>query len=90
MPHKKHNYIAPKIRRQRLIDDYEILRDAEKISSNKTLIVSLNPQRCGVVERVGKMAKTPTCCPHVAYTTNLSPNERLHVAFMSTTPLYFQ
>ena len=31
------------------------------------------PPRRGVVERVGEMAKTPTCRPHVAHTANLSP-----------------
>ena len=62
-----------------LIDGY-VLREPD----------STFPPRRGVVESVGEMAKTPTCRPHVAYTANLSPNERLHVAYMSTTRLFFE
>ena len=54
------------------------------------LAINVVPPRRGVVESVGEMAKTPTCRPHVAYTANLSPNERLHVAYMSTTRLFFE
>ena len=43
------------------------------------------PMRWRVVERVGKMAKTPTCHLHVAY---MSPTCCLHISFTSKSMMW--